>query len=138
MHDYGLTRIPRNSTCFEVEGGEIARRFLERQGMTAARAEVVGRAIVLHMQPTVTMDDGVEAVLLDRSTSLDVRGVGYTLVDGVRPGVMAVFPRRAFDRHFLAAIGREAAIRPTCQSARLLDKTDLAGWMARSPWAATA
>jgi hypothetical protein len=138
MHDYGLTRIPRNSTCFEVESGEIARRFLERQGMTAARAEVVGRAIVLHMQPTVTMDDGVEAVLLDRSTSLDVRGVGYTLVDGVRPGVMAVFPRRAFDRHFLAAIGREAAIRPTCQSARLLDKTDLAGWMARSPWAATA
>ena len=23
MHDYGLTRIPRNAACFEVEGGEI-------------------------------------------------------------------------------------------------------------------
>src|SRR5512142_488990 len=29
MHDVGLTRIPRNTMCFEVEGAEIARRFLE-------------------------------------------------------------------------------------------------------------
>jgi hypothetical protein len=132
MHDYGLTRIARNSTCFEVEGGEIARRFLEREGTAAARADVVARAIVLHMQPTVTMADGVEAVLLDRSTSLDVRGVGYELVDGVRPGVMAGFPRRGFDHRFLAAIGREVAIRPTCQrrgsSTRRISP---AGWPAR-------
>ena len=33
MHDVGLTRIPRNTMCFEVEGAEIARRFLEREGM---------------------------------------------------------------------------------------------------------
>ena len=136
MHDYGLTRIRRNSTCFEVEGGEIARRFLERQGMTADRADIVARAIVLHMQPSVEMGDGIEAVLLDRSTSLDVRGVGYGLVDAVRPRVMADFPRRAFDRHFIAALRTEAALRPTCQSARLVEKTDLARWMVRSPWAA--
>ncbi len=114
MHDYGLTRIPRNSTCFEVEGGEIARRFLERRGMAADRADVVARAIVLHMQPTVVLADGVEAVLLDRATSLDVRGYAYELVDAVRPAVMADFPRRTFDRHFLAAITREVAVRPTC------------------------
>ena len=135
MHDVGLTRIPRNTTCFEVEGGEIARRFLERHGLTSMEADVVARAIVLHMQPSVTMADGAEAVLLDRATSLDVRGAGYDLVDGVRPAVMDDFPRRAFDRHFLAAIAREAAVRPTCQSARLLHTTGLADWMARSPWA---
>ena len=44
-------------------------------------------------------------------------------------------PRGDFDRWFLDAIRREAARRPTCQSARLLHETDLAGWMARSPWA---
>jgi hypothetical protein len=135
MHDVGLTRIPRNTTCFEVEGGEIARRFLERRGLPAGTADVVAQAIVLHMQPSVTMDDGVEAVLLDRATGLDVRGAGYPLVDAVRPDVMRAFPRGAFDRHFLAAIGREAVIRPTCQSARLLHTTGLADWMARSPWA---
>ncbi len=135
MHDVGLTRIPRNSMCFEVEGAEIARRFLERRGMPGEDADRVAIAIILHMQPSVTLDDGVEAVLLDRATSLDVRGEGYRLVDAVRPGVMRDFPRRAFDRRFLDAIAREAALRPGCQSARLLHRTGLAGWMARSPWA---
>jgi HD superfamily phosphodiesterase len=136
MHDVGLTRIPRNGTCFEVEGGEIARRFLRRSGMPAEEAARAAAAIVLHMQPSVTLDDGVEAVLLDRATGLDVRGAGFELVDAVRSGVVREFPRRAFDRHFLAAIEREAAVRPTCQSARLFHETGLAGWMARSPWAA--
>ena len=135
MHDVGLARLTRNSMCFEVEGAEIARRFLEREGLPPERADTVAVAIVLHMRPGVTLTDGVEAVLLDRSTGLDVRGDGYDLVDGVRAGVMRDFPRRAFDRHFLAAITREAAARPTCQSARLLHATHLADWMAASPWA---
>ena len=33
FHDVGLTRIPRNTMCFEVEGAEIAREFLEQNGM---------------------------------------------------------------------------------------------------------
>ena len=136
MHDFGLTRIPRNTMCFEVEGAEIARRFLEGQGMPPGEADRAAIAIILHMQPSVTLDDGVEAVLLDRATGLDVRGVGYALVEAVRPGVVRDFPRGAFDRRFLSAIAREAKIRPTCQSARLLHRTGLAEWMARSPWAA--
>jgi hypothetical protein len=87
------------------------------------------------MQPAVTLADGVEAVLLDRATALDVRGEGFGLVDAVRAEVMAAFPRRAFDRRFVAAIAREASLRPQCQSARLLHRTGLANWMARSPWA---
>ncbi len=138
MHDLGLTRIPNNTMSFEVEGAEFARRFLERRGLSAEAAERVAMAIILHMQPSVTLDDGVEAVLLDRATGLDVRGAGYELVDDVRPRVMRDFPRRAFDRYFLDAIGREAAIRPDCQSARLLHRTGLADWMARSPWATDA
>ncbi len=136
LHDLGLTRIPRNTMCFEVEGAEIARRFLERRGMAAADADRAAVAIILHMQPSVTLDDGVESVLLDRATSLDVRGEGFDLVDSVRPRVMRDFPRRAFDRHFLAAITRETAVRRDCQSERLLHRAGLADWMARSRWAA--
>lgn len=135
MHDLGLTRIARNSMCFEIEGAEIARRFLERHGLSGHDADRVAIAIILHMQPSVALDDGVEAVLLDRATSLDVRGEGYGRIDAVRRNVMRDFPRRAFDRHFLAAIAREAALRPGCQSGRLLSQTGLADWMARSPWA---
>jgi HD domain len=138
LHDAGLRRLPRNTMCFEVEGAELAGRLLQRAGMVPAEAERVSIAIILHMQPSVTLDDGVEAVLLDRATGLDVRGAGYELVDDVRAGVMQAYPRGAFDRHFLDAIRREAANRPECQSARLLNTTGLERWMARSPWAGQA
>jgi cyanamide hydratase family protein with HD domain len=134
MHDVGLSRIPKNTMCFEVEGAEMARRFLEREGLALDLADTVAIAIILHMQPSVTLDDGVEAVLLDRSTSLDVRGEGFELVDDIRPDVMRAFPRRAFDRHFLDAITREATTRPECQSARLLHVSKLADAQQRSPW----
>ena len=137
MHDLALRSIPRNTMCFEFKGAEFARRFLERHGMAAQDADRVATAIILHMAPGVTLDDGVESVLLDRSTGLDVRGDGYALVDSVRSAVMRDLPRRAFDRHFVDAIRREATIRPTCQSARLLNENDLVGWMGRSPWAGT-
>ena len=130
FHDIGLTRIPANTMCFEVEGGEIARRFLVRAGLSADEADRVAIAIVLHMRAGVTLDDGVEAVLLDRATSIDVRGDGFETIAAVRDGVVGAYPRGAFDRRFLAAIRREVAIRGTCQSARLLNDTDLAGWMA--------
>ena len=135
LHDVGLTSLGRNTMCFEVEGAELARRLLERHGMAAEPADRAAIAIILHMRPGVTIADGPEALLLDRSTGLDVRGDGYELVDAVRGPVMAAFPRGDFDRRFLAAIEREAASRPTCQSARLLRETGLADWMARSPWA---
>jgi hypothetical protein len=135
FHDVGLTRIPRNTTCFEVEGAEIARRFLERAGMPAGEADRVAAAIVLHMRPGVTLADGIESLLLERATAVDVRGVEIELVDRVRGTVTRKYPRGTFDRHFLRAIEREAARRPDCQAARLLGNGDLAGWMARSPWA---
>lgn len=134
LHDRGLATLPRNTMCFEFEGAEAARRFLERQGMAAERADRAAVAIILHMQPGVTLDDDVEAVLLDRATGLDVRGVEIEAVEDVRDGVMRSLPRGDFDRRFLAAITREARQRPTCQSARLLHETGLAGWMDRSPW----
>ena len=135
LHDRGLTRIRRDRDCFEIAGGAFARRFLVRAGLPAADAERVDRAIVLHMQPGVTLADGVETVLLDRATAIDVRGVDFGVIDGVRADVMRAHPRGRFDRDFLAAIRREAALRPACQSARLLHETGLADWMARSPWA---
>jgi hypothetical protein len=137
MHDVGLTRIPKNTMCFEVEGAELARRFLERVGMAPEAADRAAIAIILHMRPNVTLVDGVEAVLLDRATSLDVRGEGYGLVDEIRPAVVAAFPRGAFDRRFASAIRREVAVRSNCQSSRLLNDVGLVEWMARSPWSAS-
>jgi hypothetical protein len=90
------------------------------------------------MQPNVTLADGVESVLLDQATGVDVRGDGFGRIEAVRESVVRDFPRRDFDRHFLAAVRRETATRRDCQSERLLETNDLAGWMARSPWAKDA
>jgi hypothetical protein len=138
FHDVGLTTTARNTMCFEVEGAERARETLERFGMDAASADRTAIAIILHMQPGVTLADGVESVLLDRATAVDVRGVGVELVDDVRSDVMRAYPRGAFDRRFVRAISREVARRRDCQSARLLGDGDLVDWMARSAWAGEA
>ena len=103
--------------------------------MVPADANRVATAIVLHMAPSVTLDDGVESSSWTDRPVLTSAVAADALVDAVRQGVMRDYPRRDFDRRFVAAIRREAAIRPTCQSARLLKDTDLVGWMARSPWA---
>ena len=138
FHDVGLTTIPRNTMCFEIEGAEFARRMLERFGMAADAADRAAIAIILHMQPGVTLDDGVEAVLLDRGTGIDVRGVDVDLVASVRATVTRKYPRGAFDRHFVRAIRREVDRRGDCQSKRLLDDAGLEAAMARSPWASEA
>jgi hypothetical protein len=126
------------SYCWGATIGEYARRTLERFGMPADAADRAAIAIILHMQPGVTLDDGVEAVLLDRGTGIDVRGVDVDLVASVRGTVTRRFPRGAFDRHFVSAIRREVARRGDCQSARLLNDADLEAAMARSPWAMEA
>jgi hypothetical protein len=86
-------------------------------------------------RPSVRLDDGVESILLDRATSIDVRGDGYDPIAAVRTRVVSAFPRGLFDRLFLRAIEREVDRRQDCQSARLLNRTGIADWMARSPWA---
>ena len=134
IHDAGLTQIPRNRICFEYQGGEIARRLLVAEGMARDDAARAARAIELHMAPSVTLDDGVESVLLDRATGVDVRGTEFKAIEGVRDAVMQELPRGAFDRLFLAGIRREVAVRPGCQSERLLPKLETDGRPAINPW----
>jgi hypothetical protein len=134
FHDVGLTRIARNTMCFEVEGAELARAFLERHGMAPADADRAAIAIILHMQPNVGVADGVESVVLDQATGIDVRGVGIERIERVRDGVVRAFPRGGFDRLFLRAIEREVAVRGDCRSTALLRSAGLAAAQARSPW----
>lgn len=134
IHDVGLTRIGRASRCFEYEGASIARRFLLGEGMRPADADRVARAIELHMAPGVTLADGAEAFLLDRATGVDVRGSHLDAIESVRDDVVRAFPRGSFDRRFVAALRREVAVRPGCESERLLAGTGLEVTMARSGW----
>jgi HD superfamily phosphodiesterase len=134
MHDVGLTRISRNTRCFEFQSADVARRFLEGEGMPPSDAARVALAIELHMAPSVTLEDGVESLLLGRATAVDVRGTEFERIDAVRETVMRAFPRGSFDRRFVAAMRREVAIRPGCQNDRLVTRIGAATSMAGSPW----
>lgn len=135
FHDVGLARLTRNTMCFEFEGAEIARRHLEAHGMSPSAADRAAIAIILHMQPNVTLRDGVESVLLDRATGIDVRGAEIETIEEVRDAVIGAYPRGPFDRLFHRAMTREAVARPTCQSARFVKGVAAAGWPDRTPWA---
>ena len=134
IHDVGLTQVARNHICFEFEGGRIARRLLVGEGMAPGDADGAARAIELHMAPGVTLEDGVESVLLDRATGIDVRGTEFGAIDLVRDAVVEALPRGDFDHRFLAAIRREVKFRPGCQSERLLPRLEVDGRVAASPW----
>jgi hypothetical protein len=105
--------------------------------MPSSEADRVGLAIELHMAPSVTLEHGVESVLLDRATGIDVRATEFDRISAVRNEITAAFSRGRFDPLFLAAIGREVAARPGCQSECLLVRAGLAAAMARSPWRAS-
>ena len=65
--------------------GSLAPRVDRRlRGGKAFGNAAVDRAIVLDMQPRVTVDEGIEAVLLDRATAPDVRA-GRVRADRGRP-----------------------------------------------------
>ena len=139
MHDYGLTRIRRNTMCFEVEGAEIARRFLERAGLDADAADRAAIAIILHMRPAVTLADGVE---IRPARSRDGprrprRRLSSSLTRSGRPS------SRSFraGRSIATSCGRSSARSRSARAARASacsTTIELAGWMARSPWRAAA
>src|SRR5258706_2361739 len=49
MHDFGLTPVPRDKMCLQVEGAEIARAHLANNGLPEPAADRVAIAINLHI-----------------------------------------------------------------------------------------
>src|SRR6478735_8039162 len=74
LHDLGLEPAFDSGAPFEVDGGRVAAAMATEHGWVDPAADAVERAIVLHVAPNVTPDDGIEAYLLNESTGTDVSG----------------------------------------------------------------
>lgn len=77
LHDLALTQtdkqpVAQGCTCFAIEGGNRAGRFLSSQQWDQTRIRLVEEAICLHMTPVVTLREGVEAHFLHEAAALDV------------------------------------------------------------------
>lgn len=136
LHDIGLTEVARASACFEVDGAEASAAFLRRHHAPEATIEIVKRAIVLHMQPTVSPDEGPIAFLLDAGVSCDVSGRRYAELEaGFRDAVLERFPRLDFKRKFTALIAAEADRKPDCMAAKYMTEYGLPQRVAAAPFA---
>jgi hypothetical protein len=114
LHDIGLTTDFDRGGCFESDGARAAEELLGRIGWPAARANVVGRAIYLHMHD-VEDDDPPEALLLAYGTSVDVSGRRFDEIgEQTRRVVLDRFPRVGFKRHFFDLFSDQAARKPGC------------------------
>ena len=114
MHDAGMFGIGRREPdeCFTLAGADAAGGCAERGGWDSERSERLMEAITLHINPVVGVDDGVEANLLTRGSTLDgiaLRGAWWIHPDTKR-AVLDRHPRHGLRDELpalLRAHGRE-------------------------------
>ncbi|HEX2314844.1 MAG TPA: HD domain-containing protein [Thermomonospora sp.] len=94
LHDVGLTEQGDGDQRFEIDGADLAVRFLLEQGVTRERAQVVWDAIAFHTSPHLAARMGPEVSLAQQGTALDIAGTGAELLPpGFADEVHARFPR---------------------------------------------
>jgi hypothetical protein len=94
LHDVGLTEQGDGDHRFEVDGADLAVRFLLEQGFPQPRAEVVWDAIALHTSPQIAERKGPEVALAQQGIVVDIAGTGADLLPaGFADEVHARFPR---------------------------------------------
>jgi hypothetical protein len=102
LHDLGLTDsglAGGGPPCFAVQGAITAADWATGHGCEPARAEVVGNAISLHINPRVRPDEGVEAHLLTVGAAFDVIGARYReLAKPLVSAEVECHPRLGFKR----------------------------------------
>ncbi len=121
LHDLGLEPAFDSGAPFEVDGGRVAAAMATEHGWVDPAAQTVERAIVLHVAPNVTPDDGVEAYLLNESTGTDVSGHRLDELDqSWISAVMTQFPRLQFTAEFGDLFVDQAARKPPGRAAALV------------------
>ena len=117
LHDLGLTERYRVSesgaACFALRGAEGARKLIDGFEWPERRGHALAEAIALHLNLSVGIEYGAEALLLNAATALDVTGLRIWEVhpDSVR-AVIDRHPRLAMKAEILPAWQREANTHP--------------------------
>ncbi len=75
LHDLGLTSLAPVQERFEVEGADLAKDFLARQGMAEAALELAWDAIALHTTAVIPIRKHPVISLCHLGTACDIRGL---------------------------------------------------------------
>ncbi|WP_158887265.1 HD domain-containing protein [Amycolatopsis anabasis] len=114
LHDVGLTEEGNGSERFEVDGADLAVRFLLERGIDQERADVVWDAIALHTIPGIPNRKRPEIALMQSGTYLDVAGLGTgALPPGYAEAVHAAYPRLGIEAALSQAVVDQALAKPS-------------------------
>jgi hypothetical protein len=72
LHDLGLTKIAPVEMRFEIEGADLAKDFLARNGMSEHHVEIVWDAIALHTTAEIPSRKCAEVALCQMGIAADV------------------------------------------------------------------
>jgi hypothetical protein len=93
LHDIGLGERGNGDQRFELDGVDLAARWLGEQGVAPDRVEVVWDAIALHLSFEIASRKRPEIALVTAGAGYDLGPEGPALPDGFAERVHAVLPR---------------------------------------------
>ncbi|WP_405021220.1 HD domain-containing protein [Kitasatospora sp. NBC_00070] len=112
LHDLGASPSAPGRARFEVEGADLAARFLTEHGFGADRTDLVWEAIALHTSDGIAERRGVLAYLTRRGVGMDF-GVGSAfLSDAQGEALHGRYPRLDMATVLVDDIVRQAARSP--------------------------
>ncbi|AXK85090.1 HD domain-containing protein [Nocardia farcinica] len=117
LHDIGLAEIANGSQRFEFDGADYAAEFLERNGVTDERVDVVWDAIAWHTtgfgdSPVYRRRRRPEMWITVEGIGIDVAGGPADLPPGLADRVHERYPRLGGSRALTEAIERQALADP--------------------------
>jgi len=113
LHDLGLEEAFDGPLRFEVEGANIARRFVTDRGVDERRAQLVWDGVALNSTPSIGLHKEPEVALCTAGIGLDWGGWGYEMLTSDEIGtILDAFPRLDMKQRFTHAVCRIVETRP--------------------------
>lgn len=113
LHDITLSERFAGPRRFEVEGADLARRFVRDAGFDDRRAQLVWDMVALNSTPSISLYKEAEVAIGTQGIALDIIGLG---VDRLAPAAVAaivgVFPRLEMKRRMASCFCHIAATKP--------------------------
>ncbi len=117
LHDLGLAENATGDLPFEIDGADVAARFLEDNGVTDARVDTIWDAVAAHTigfieSPVFQRRRPPEIRIAVQGIGIDVGGAPTDLPPGYADLVHASYPRLGGTRALTASIAAQAIANP--------------------------
>ncbi|GAA1408423.1 hypothetical protein GCM10009639_58160 [Kitasatospora putterlickiae] len=126
LHDCGLSAEGDGDQRFELDGADLAVRFLEGEGVASDRAQVVWDAIALHMDREIAERKRPEIALVALGAGFDLGGGPERLPPGYTDRVHRVLPRL-----HAAAVLHDSIVRQALENPRKAPPFTMQGELVR-------